>query len=174
MSALNIWVLLTCWFPSYDPILRPGTSAWLQYLLKTAVSSECFPLEVLPGVCPKKGVPAFVFSSDFSVFSFYPLFRVKSLYCAEICLCHASYKGIYNIPVLAPGSSESCHSRLWLLLLQDILLFPLWCFGFRHRNTSQSLSCVTRRLARQNLELFPAVWRAEITIFFTTLFAFPL
>lgn len=53
-------------------------SAWLQYLLKTAVGSECFPLEVLPGVCPKKGVPAFVFSSDFSVFSFYLLFRVKS------------------------------------------------------------------------------------------------
>lgn len=112
MSALNIWVLLTCWFPSYDPILSPGTSAWLQYLLKTAVSSQCFPLEVLPGVCPKKGVPAFVFSSDFSVFSFYPLFRVKFLYCAEICLCHASYESIYNVPVLAPGSSESCHSRL--------------------------------------------------------------
>lgn len=78
MSALSIWVLLTCLFPSFDPILSPEMSAWLQYLVKTTVSSECFPLEILPGVTPKRGVPASVFPSDFSVFSFYLLFLVTS------------------------------------------------------------------------------------------------
>lgn len=44
MSALNIQVSLTLQFPSFDPVLSPGISIWLQYLflLKAAGDGERF------------------------------------------------------------------------------------------------------------------------------------